>query len=165
MTPNNFDSNFETFLQAIQKQTSWRKLELSQIKLSINPVEDTEDNINALRVRSALVMLYAHWEGWVKQVFRIYLNFVDKLGLRYSDLSKNFLGIALKAKIDSLKQSSSPDLASDFAKFLIDEFDHQSKLRKFRIDTESNLSSKVIGRLLTQFGIAAPNELITSEKF
>lgn len=137
----------EECLAAIQADSAWRKKELATLKGRLTTMEGGE--AEALR-RSAVVMVYAHWEGFVKTAAELYLLYINELILRRAvNLSEHFKNLLmwkmLKRKGDHL-----------FLKNPIPFLDMRAEwpcppdelLPAEIIDTESNLNSQVLRRLI-----------------
>ena len=61
---------------ALSAELIWRKKELATIRSLIRSKKWTTDQRNAI-IRSAITVLYAHWEGFVKAAASAYLEFVS----------------------------------------------------------------------------------------
>lgn len=71
----------------IMSELSWRRHELTNIK---SLVERGRSAQQSLIIRSSVVMLYSHWEGFVKNTARAFLSFLMSQGYKYSELKHNF---------------------------------------------------------------------------
>ncbi|MGB9026835.1 MAG: MAE_28990/MAE_18760 family HEPN-like nuclease, partial [Rhodomicrobium sp.] len=63
----------EECLRAIQSDSAWRKKEIATLK---GRIANSSDGDQAMLLRSAVVMLYAHWEGFVKTASTLYLSYI-----------------------------------------------------------------------------------------
>lgn len=61
----------EECLSAIQADSAWRKKEMSILKGRISATDGSD--WDAL-LRSATVMIYAHWEGFVRTACELYFS-------------------------------------------------------------------------------------------
>ncbi|MGI5893709.1 MAG: MAE_28990/MAE_18760 family HEPN-like nuclease, partial [Candidatus Merdivicinus sp.] len=52
----------EEFQDFLEKDLAWRKMEISQLLMILNSAE-TKDIIG----KSIILLLYAHWEGFIKK--------------------------------------------------------------------------------------------------
>ena len=64
----------EECLSAIQADSAWRKKEIAALKGRL--LENGKGDMSAL-LRCAVVMIYAHWEGFVKTACEIYLRYLQ----------------------------------------------------------------------------------------
>ena len=150
------------FTNKLDEDFAWRKKELSNLLLLAN-----SDNENLI-VKSMILMIYSHWEGFVKNTCKLYLKYVSDLEKNLSDLSLNFEAIAIKSKIKSLASSmDSPTLTNELAlldaiygvdqlKFTIDKSILRDK-EKSIINTQSNLKFDIFSSFLKITGIGDRN--------
>ncbi len=141
------------FIDAAHEDFAWRKKELAKVK---SMVYGSRGSAIVLRssIRFAIPILYAHWEGLVKNVGTHYCEFVFRQRLLCSELSDSFLAAVAhklaQESMDSGKVSATMDLIS----FLRDE---QGKRASFRwesmINTRSNLSSESLKDILMRLGL------------
>ncbi len=133
---------------ALNNAISWRKKEISCQHLLI---EDGRDHQQELLRRSAVVILYAHWEGFFKYAVECYLQYVLRKGLKYQQLRPNFLALSCRAAMREVGMSHrlGPHLAVvDFLLF------NQGNDARFptSFDAEDNLNSDVLKHALTEIG-------------
>jgi MAE_28990/MAE_18760-like HEPN len=131
---------------------AWRKKELSEVKSLIEAKNVSPQRHNAL-IRSGVCILYAHWEGFVKLAANSYLEYVRTKKLRYSELSSNFLALAMKEKLKEVKETNKPSLYIPVCDFFLFELDQRCSLPKDAISTASNLSSEILKEITYILGI------------
>jgi hypothetical protein len=131
---------------------AWRKKELSEVKSLIEAKNVSTQRHNAL-IRSGVCILYAHWEGFVKLAANSYLEYVRTKKLRYSELSSNFLALAMKEKLKEVKETNKPSLYIPVCDFFLFELDERCSLPKDAISTASNLSSEILKEITYILGI------------
>lgn len=131
---------------------SWRKKELTLFKSRIDIAE--EERLNS-EIRAGIVMLYSHWEGFVKNSTSYYLFYVKQLKLNYSDLSPCLLTLSLKTKLLEFNNNSSHEEQLKFVDFVQNDLNQRAfwNLEK-AVDTKSNLNSKVLQNILSVVGIS-----------
>lgn len=61
---------------AMDAEFAWRKKELHTVKSAVIANEKTANRDTY--IRSAVAMLYAHWEGFIKNAGTFYLEFVSQ---------------------------------------------------------------------------------------
>ncbi|MDN6983467.1 MAE_28990/MAE_18760 family HEPN-like nuclease [Vibrio cholerae] len=83
----------EAFINLINEDLVWRKKEISDLLFLHN-----EDN-NLLILKSAILLMYSHWEGYVKNISKQYLTLISDLDLDLNKLGMNFEAIDIKAEI------------------------------------------------------------------
>src|SRR5690606_22451301 len=80
-------NDFEDFLV---DDWLWTKREISDLILI---AEQTE---NQVIHKSFLLLLYAHWEGYVKKSCKAYLYHISKSDFKFCELTDNFKALLLK---------------------------------------------------------------------
>ena len=77
-------------------EIAWRKKELINIKsvLSLES-ETTGKNIYS---RVCILLLYAHWEGFIRRSVKYYLKYINSQGLRLKDLKNKLIALDLKGE-------------------------------------------------------------------
>lgn len=82
----------EAMSDSIQKSLAWRKSELTRFRMHLldvmDPVTGDVDPDDAYVVRSAIAILYAHWEGGVADVTDAFRMFIDAQTLCWPDLNQ-----------------------------------------------------------------------------
>lgn len=146
----------DELLERVGEDLIWRRKELSELK---GLVQETQGQIRSrVIIRSAVALLYAHWEGFVKKSSSYYLEFVSSHRLPYGRLAPNFVALTLKAKFNELAASEKISGANLLADFFCTSLNRQSNVPyKGAVDTKSNLSSKVLQDILSALGIPCGN--------
>ena len=147
----------EALDQAIDDEVTWRKQELTT---ALKLIQQSSGTIRRANIRSGVLILYAHWEGWIKSVARLYIRHVNTKSLPYNCLSDAFLGNALKTKMTEIETASKSLKHNEFAAFLRTDFSKSSALSEDLIRTDSNLSSAVFFDILTRLGLERRGEFI-----
>lgn len=140
----------EALDQAIDTEIAWRKQELTTALKLIQQSSGTAQRAN---IRSGVLILYAHWEGWVKAVSKLYIRYVNTKALPYEHLSEAFLGNALKTKMTEIEAASTPLKHNEFAAFLRADLSKGAALSEDLIRTESNLRPAVFFDILARLGL------------
>ncbi|GAB3224059.1 MAE_28990/MAE_18760 family HEPN-like nuclease [Pseudaeromonas pectinilytica] len=78
----------EEFVDFISKDRAWRKRELTNIKYLI---ERSKDGYVDLNLRAATLLLYSHWEGFVKHSTKVFFYYLSQSGIKYSRLNNNLI--------------------------------------------------------------------------
>lgn len=117
--------------------------------------------------RSAIVLAYAHWEGFVKDAATAYLEYVTYKTKRLSDLALHFQALACRQEILSAQPATKkilPHIA--VAKKMIEELDSGYQINpSTAIDTESNLNAEVFENICNSIGIDYQGDWSTNGKF
>lgn len=129
----------------------WRRREFTTLKLMIQSSRNHEKQV---LLRSAVALLYSHWEGHIKFCAQVYLSYLNSLGLTYKSMTDNFLQLSLGEKFCtgfSIKKFSSQREIFEYIKK--EQTDKFSINEDIVIDTQSNLKYEVIKNILEQLGL------------
>lgn len=151
----------EALDRAIDEETSWRLQELTTILRLVDQASGPAQRAN---LRASVLILYAHWEGWIKNVAQLYVRYVNTKAYSYEQLSTAFLGTALKTKLNEIQQSNSASQHREFASFVQSNLQKRAALSPNLVKTESNLSSTVFYDTLDRLGLPKRNEYISRQK-
>lgn len=129
----------------------WRLVELDNwesMTASCRPHQQS----GALRAGTAL--LYAHWEGYIKEAARSYLEYISKKGLNIAQLRNEIAAIALRGMLGKGIQSKSPKKHTAIIELLREETSHKANIPYSRstIRTNSNLSFEVFEDIMHSIG-------------
>ncbi|WP_270593680.1 MULTISPECIES: MAE_28990/MAE_18760 family HEPN-like nuclease [Butyricimonas] len=131
----------EELLGKLDEALSWRKKELIDYKLI------TERNKGSLLqkplTRAGIALVYAHWEGFIKEASGFYLSYLSSLKLKPSDISLNLLTLSI---FDRIIKANDVDKCYTIIQFLNDTTS-RCKMPQ-NIDTESNLKSNVLKKIM-----------------
>jgi hypothetical protein len=138
----------------LDRAISWRKKELTQQKLMADSAMGA--NSDVLR-RSGITLLYAHWEGFIKDASNYYLTYLSNMPLVVANLRSCFVAIALSGEIRRAGLAKATSVHAE----LVDLFRSiesppflQRRLRvKKVISTKSNLKSGVLREITATLGL------------
>lgn len=108
----------------------------------------------ATAIRAGVPLLYAHWEGFVKQTSQDYLNFVSCQRLTYGDLANCFVVFGAKKHLASITGSRKASInieAVDFFRRCAGE--RADLVLSSAIDTKSNLNSDIFENIAMSIGV------------
>lgn len=143
----------EDLSDRLAQDLAWRKRELAEIKSLVEAKKDVSDQRHKVLVRSAVCILYSHWEGFVKLAANAYVEYVRLKKLTYQDISTNFLALAMKEKLKEAKETNKPSLYIPVCDFFISELNQRCNLPKDPISTASNLNSDILKDITDILGI------------
>lgn len=141
------------FIQSIDRQLAHRKLELSNLNLMVSD-ENPDPNRLSCIARSAVVLTYAHWEGFVKQGSAAYVKHVRDSQVKVSDLKFPFQAAHV---FSAFKRAANTSKVRYLGEILQEIDDRRTEIfsvppEKY-IDTESNLSSTVFKEIVRGLGL------------
>lgn len=122
---------------------AWRKSELSSLysiafstKNRTEPSENFDDTLYKTVVKTLYLLLYSHWEGFIKKSCKIYLNYLNQQRIITNTLSNNFSALVLKKSINNCYTKENQDSLS-IETYLNFVSLHYTKLSEnFRVDVK-----------------------------
>jgi len=122
---------------------SWRRKELSDLKSAIR---SADEHSRSVLLRSLITMVYAHWEGYVKNCANAYFDFITLTRRPFSDVDRQFYVNRFLPRLHALHQSrasikSGCDLIAEILDGQTTRFSH---INPNLVDTGSNLKTDVI---------------------
>jgi hypothetical protein len=134
----------------LDAEYGWRIKEIATLKAAIRTAGLMPERT---LIRAGLALLYAHWEGFIKNALTGYLNFVNTQGLSYDELPSCFVVLGMKKQINDLFASRNSAVSIAAIDFLREQLGQRAQMKiDSAINTESNLSSKVFNNLLVAVG-------------
>jgi len=135
-----------SFEEALQKDLSWRRKELSSLYLAAIGAQPGSD-AQSRAARSGVVLSYAHLEGFSREAIRCYLLFVKGRFLKWSELAPNF--VALKLSRTVAQGTSKPSYYRDAAHYWTSQLDEIAELPgPDAITAKSNLTFAQFSEML-----------------
>ena len=147
------------FIELTDKDLAWRKKEVSDLYLLFKNNPQT-----AVVGKSILLLLYAHWEGYVKNIGTAYIDFLNQLKVPAKSLTVNLQAIALQSLINKcLESKKSINPTTEFlkkkehilAKTFKVRLPHKNQLGRSNniIDTGHNLNVASFNKIADIIGI------------
>lgn len=136
----------------LDREYSWRIKEIATLKV----VAKGSSSLNQSTViRAGLPLVYAHWEGFVKQSSESYLKYVTSQRLRYEELTSCFVVFGAKkylANIVGSRRSAANIEAVEFFRSCL--ADRADLSLSNAIDTKSNLNSETFENIALSIGVS-----------
>lgn len=130
---------------------AWRRKELTVIYTNVQSSKPAQLNTN---IRIGVVMLYAHWEGFVKNAAEFYLTFVASKRLNLSELSNNFVALSLKAKLIVFQETNKNTIHTQLVEYLLGDLNIRAQIPTENvIKTQSNLNFEILREILSVIGV------------
>jgi hypothetical protein len=148
----------DKFVDNLDSDLSWRKKEISDLYSA------TQKNNSTVLRKSLVLVIYAHWEGFIKNGAKLYLFHIESKKLQLKNLTENYKAISLKGVIAECFNSNE-GLSLNKELDFIDKFDNkgerifklQSKVKldkdKSLINTKDNLNPEIFNSICRIIGI------------
>lgn len=147
----------------IDSELAWRRRELHNFKGALS---NGRSSLLPHFCRASVLLAYSHWEGFVKSVCLAYVEYVSRKRLPFHQLSTNFVALTCMRALKESGQSKSLLPYVQLIDFLRLNGTETSRVPfKDVIDTESNLSSEVLQKLLFAVGIPLDDAFIIKKQF
>jgi hypothetical protein len=141
----------EELVDRLTADLGWRKKELTTLYNSV--MTSNTKNLNTA-LRCAVVMLYAHWEGFIKNSAESYLSYVRFQGLNLNQVNSNILALSLKQKLIEFTQTNKATLHVEFVTYFKNNLTEKAKFSETdSIKTQSNLSSLILKEIFASIGL------------
>jgi hypothetical protein len=139
------------FSDNLDEELNWRKKELTTL---YNKLPKQSNSEQPALLRANYVMLYAHWEGFVKAVFQHYIDYVKLRGLTLKELKPCFI-----ARIIRSKGANEKGVYQEVSKieFLINGLENRAYITDTTVSTKSNLRFSVFMDILAEVGLIIQN--------
>ena len=79
----------EELVRELERRISRRRKEIISLATGVTGIED--GGLQAALRRGGIALFYAHWEAAVKESVTLFLEFLDKKGMKLSLLQENFI--------------------------------------------------------------------------
>jgi hypothetical protein len=136
---------------ALDADFAWRLKEVDDIRKEVRRAESIRQRS---LLRAGVPLLYAHWEGFVKNGADSYINYLSCQGLRYRNLKHCFIVLGLKHHLTQLVESRKSHRSVETVAFMMQELDKPARLpMQQAVNTEANLSAAVFENLTGWIGI------------
>lgn len=143
------------------KDWTWRAKELSELIILLE-----ENENNKVICKTFYLLLYSHWEGYIKNSSKLYLNFVGKTKYKFAELTDNFSAIFIKGLVKELNKSNDSVALCTELKLInnVSELHNIKVTKKLKvnvenaqdksfINTQDNLSSNVFKNICETTGL------------
>ena len=141
------------FTDEILADIEWRVSQLSTAKTLPFRYALSATDKNMLTAFT-VPMIYAVWEGFVRNSFEIYVRELNSLGLERSQFCINIISHTLEMRFPQFKEPpANYEKLAKFFKTLTDYFEEEDFRISSNIPTESNINLKVINNILLRFNL------------
>ncbi|MCQ9345224.1 MAE_28990/MAE_18760 family HEPN-like nuclease [Corynebacterium phoceense] len=140
-------------LQAkLDESSSWRRAEITYFH---SQLQSSKAIAQKHYLRAATALLYAHWEGLIKEQAQFYLAYLNAKKIPNRELTPGLLASSLRSRLVLLELSGDAKGQKGFATFLLEGGLEENALFKEEIiDTGANLSWAKFEQILVRLGIS-----------
>lgn len=141
-TPEEFDDTLDA-------EFGWRRAEIRRMRMQIvsssGPLQET-------LLRAATALLYAHWEGFVKQACEMYVEYVGRRRLRFRHLRDCLAAVSARRLLRKGAQGDVEELIEAYRTVADRETRPHIRAADF-VDTGGNLDFQSLERILKGLGV------------
>jgi hypothetical protein len=141
----------EELIDFLTADLAWRKKELTTL---YNNVVTANPKALSTALRCASVLLYAHWEGFVKNSAESYLTYIKFQRLNLNQVNSNILALSLKQKMKEFSETNKATLHIQFIDYFQNNLDERALFSETEsIKTQSNLNSIILKEIFATIGL------------
>jgi hypothetical protein len=108
----------------LSQEFAWRKKELHELRTPAFLNRNTHRRDAC--IRGAVALLYAHWEGFIKNVGTAYLEFVFHRRLKYRELPPHFLALSARRLLNEGAATSAIEQHLEVTEFFLNGLDRDA---------------------------------------
>lgn len=144
----------EQLYELISEDLGWRRHELLTFQKQVSKADVAAQ---PALLRASVALLYAHWEGFVKNCCHWYLCYLAARRLTMQQLRPELAAIAARSGLQEALDTKSPAIHRDFIKSIRERASERAHIPTSResVRTASNLSFEVLRDVLTSVGCDA----------
>jgi len=141
----------EILYDYVSADLSWRKKELSVFK---SQVESAERSVRSALLRASVALLYAHWEGFVKNAAHAYLCYLASLKLSYAQLRPELAALSIRSQIVEFEATERAHLHANLIRQIREDAASRAHIPTSRdaVRTHSNLNYDRLCDILCSVG-------------
>ena len=144
----------EELFDRISDDLVWRRRELVLYNSQLDKVNS---EFSRALLRASVALLYAHWEGFIKNACHYYLCYLSVCNISFSQLIPELAAFALRGRISEAILAKKITMRAELVRDIRDRAQERAKIPNTRdaVRTESNLSYAVLTEILTSVGCDA----------
>ncbi|TDM17092.1 MAE_28990/MAE_18760 family HEPN-like nuclease [Macrococcoides caseolyticum] len=144
--------NVENLQDKLNRNAVHRKKEINFLSFTI---QSFDGDIKKAQLRSAFLILYAHYEGFSKEAVRLFLKFLNQQSIKVSELNLNLQSVYYTKRFIDINHSKYKRDYHHFLEHFIrnDEVFNLDINSKGIVVTDSNLKYDLLEDLLFMIGI------------
>lgn len=142
----------EDLQRGLDRELAWRKKEIAGLRISAM----RSDSERHYLYRAGLVLLCAHWEGFLKKGASLYLDHVFSQGLRIADLTPLMVAVAYFDDVTKASEANFPNSELhhiSLARRILQGLDEVCVRPGWKVSTGGNPGSELLGKILESIGV------------
>lgn len=140
----------EDLTDYLDDDLAWRRKEIIELRALAKSAKAKKADVH---VRAGVALLYAHWEGFIKNAANAYVIFVSTRGMKTRDLQDSFIALSIKTKLALMGESGKSSVAVPAIAHLMKTLDQPALLPAAGITADGNLKSEVFVNIVGWLGI------------
>jgi MAE_28990/MAE_18760-like HEPN len=128
----------EEFKQLLSETVDRRREEITRVKRVVAELRQT--NLAQTAMLMAVPLLYAHWEGFVKETVELYMEYIEKQSIAPAAANPIIFSFAIRQRLAPLLQSGSIERISEFVEWMMSIISGPMKFDDKTVETKANLS-------------------------
>jgi hypothetical protein len=146
----------------LDEEMSWRRKELTTLFFL---VADARRHQESVFIRSAITLLYAHWEGYIKNACLAYLTYICFIGESYNRLKINFIALGVEKSANFSGSYTNFNSCESVTNFFSNQLSDKFSISPEKvINTHSNLSTDVLKDIFNKTGLNYTHDFELNEK-
>ncbi|MDH5561418.1 MAG: MAE_28990/MAE_18760 family HEPN-like nuclease [Deltaproteobacteria bacterium] len=142
---------FDDFSNALDNCFGWRKKEILNCRVLIATKGGLPDKT---LLRAGIPLLYAHWEGAIKESSKLLLSFINSQKIELKSLKTCFIYLAITRHISEILETKQSHVANSAIDLLTNRLNEKAFLQiDGAIKTDSNLNSDLFENITNTIGI------------
>lgn len=139
-------------IEEIIQLSEWRKRELEALKkISLVSLSNLSEEVKRQFLRMSILYVYAHWEGYVIEAFKVLIGYLNELKLKNSEVNINLLVFSRKTEFQKLTGNLKFSKCCDFAYKLYGMKGDEFSIDQKHFSTNSNLRYSQLERIFEWF--------------
>jgi MAE_28990/MAE_18760-like HEPN len=132
----------EDFVNQISQSVDRRREQITKIRRIVKDQDQTM--LKEISILMSLPILYANWEGFVKESLLIYLEYIKAQNLECKELRPALIAYALNKDFNRLKGNQNTDTLVSVTESFLKIIENPFGIAELSVDTKSNLKWKVL---------------------
>lgn len=143
-----------SLVDEIVSYKEWRIRELEQLKkLDITVFRQLNNNVNEQFLRMSVPYIYAHWEGFVVETFKLLIDYINSLKLDKMTIRNELVTFSNLGRIKPLSGKQSFEQCCQFTINFTESFNTFFYIDTTLFSAKSNMNFKQLQCIFEWFGI------------